>query len=87
MANHKSALKRWRQNDKIRARNAGARSTCRTAIKVAQAAIEAGDKEAAKSAFLKAEKIIASASTKRLYHKNNASRKVSRLAKRLAALA
>ena len=44
------------------------------------AAIEAGDKEAANAALVAATKAIEMAASKGVYHKNNASRKVSRLA-------
>lgn len=86
MANHKSALKRIRQNEKIRVRNSAARATCRTAVKKTRIAIESGDKEQAATAFKTAEKTLASAATKRLYHKNNVQRKIGRLAKQVAAL-
>ena len=64
MANHKSALKRIRQNEKIRVRNSAARATCRTAVKKTRIAIESGDKEQAATAFKTAEKTLASAATK-----------------------
>ena len=79
MANHKSALKRLRQNAKRKVRNNAQRSACRTAIKKTHAAIKEGSLEQAKELFLKAESIIAKAANKGLYHKNNASRKISRL--------
>ena len=44
------------------------------------AAVEAGDKEAAQAALVSATKVIESAASKGVYHKNNAARKVSRLA-------
>lgn len=86
MANHKSALKRIRQNEKINERNSGARARCRTAVKKTRIAIAEGNKETAVQALQVAEKVLASAATKRLYHKNNAQRKISRLAKQVAAL-
>ena len=86
MANHKSALKRIRQNEKIRDRNSKARSACRTAVKKTRAAIASGDKDAATAAFRVAQKALATAATKRLYHKNNVQRRIGRLAKQVAAL-
>ncbi|MCL4125280.1 UNVERIFIED_CONTAM: hypothetical protein GTU68_056340 [Idotea baltica] len=80
MANHKSAKKRIKQNSKIREANRSIRSTCRTAIKKVKTAISEGDKSKAKELFASAEKIIATAATKGIYHKKNASRKISRLA-------
>lgn len=44
------------------------------------AAVEGGDKAAASAALVNATKIIEAAASKGVYHKNNASRKVSRLA-------
>ena len=84
MANHKSALKRHRQGLARRARNRTTRSSCRTAIKKVRAAIEGGDVTAASELLRQAQKSIATAATKGVYHKRNASRKISRLAKLVA---
>ena len=84
MANHKSAEKRNRQNSKIRVRNRSARANVRTAMKKASAAQVAGSADAA-TLVRSAESIIAKAANKGLYHPKNAARKVSRLAKKLAA--
>ena len=48
---------------------------------VNHAAIEAGDMAAAKSTLVAAETALCKAATKGVLHKNNASRKVSRLSK------
>jgi small subunit ribosomal protein S20 len=81
MANHKSAIKRHRQSLKRRDRNRDVRANVRTAIKKVRALIEKGDETGAKASLLEAEKTIAKASAKGLYHKKNASRKISRLTK------
>jgi len=81
MANHKSAIKRHRQSLKRRDRNRDARANVRTAIKTVRALMEKGDEVGAKASLLEAEKTIAKASSKGLYHKKNASRKISRLTK------
>lgn len=86
MANHKSALKRLRQNQVIRQRNASTRTACRTAVKKALAVISAGDRVAAAAAVRNAEKMLATAASKGIYHKANVSRRVSRLAVRLSAM-
>jgi small subunit ribosomal protein S20 len=86
MANHKSAIKRNRQNQKIRARNVQAKSACRTAVKKARTAIDTGDKKVATDLVKKAEKILATAANKKLYHKNNVARTISRLNKKLSTL-
>ena len=80
MANIKSAKKRILVTDKKTARNKSIRSKVKTSIKKVEAAVEAGDKEAATAALKAATSEIDRAQTKGVYHKNNASRKVSRLA-------
>lgn len=79
MANIKSAIKRARQNVKLRQHNASARSMYRTYVKNVLKAIEAGDKEAAKTAFMQAQKVVDTAAGNGLIHKNKAARIVSRL--------
>ena len=83
MPNHKSAEKRLRQNVKKRIRNRLVKSACRTAVKKVNKAIEENDIERAREYFLIAEKKLASAATKGIYHKKNASRRISRLALKL----
>lgn len=87
MANIKSAIKRARQNTKRRAHNASARSMYRTYVKNVLKAVEAGDKEAATAALLKAKPVIDKAAGKGLIHKNKAARVKSRLNAKLKALA
>lgn len=60
-------------------RNKAIKSGVKTAIKKVYAAIEAGDKAAAAEALKVATTAIDKATTKGIYHKNNAARKVSRL--------
>lgn len=80
MANIKSAKKRILVSRTKAERNKSIRSSVKTAMKKVFAAIESGDKAAAQAALVSATKIIESAASKGVYHKNNASRKVSRLA-------
>lgn len=87
MANIKSAIKRARQNVKLRQHNASARSMFRTYVKNMLKAVESGDKEAALAAFTKAQPIIDKASSKGLIHRNKAARIKSRLVARLKAMA
>jgi small subunit ribosomal protein S20 len=87
VANIKSAIKRARQNVKIRQHNASARSMFRTYVKNVLKAVEAGDVEAARAAFTKAQPIIDKAAAKGLIHKNKASRIKSRLVARVKAMA
>ena len=79
MANIKSAKKRILVSRTRAERNKAIRSGVKTAVKKVYAAIEAGDKAAAKEAMLNAASTIDKAASKGVYHKNNASRKVSRL--------
>ena len=87
MANIKSAIKRARQNTKLRQRNAGARSMFRTFIKNVLKAVEAGNHEEARAAYNKAQPIIDKAAGKGLLHKNKAARIKSRLSARVKAMA
>ena len=79
MANIKSAKKRIEVIDKKTLRNKMIKSNVKTVIKKVEAAIAAGDKEAAQANLLVAISEIDKAASKGVYHKNNASRKVSRL--------
>ena len=81
MANIKSAKKRILVSRTRADRNKAIRSGVKTAIKKVYAVIETGDKEAAKAELAAATKTIEMATSKGVYHKNNAARKVSRLAK------
>jgi small subunit ribosomal protein S20 len=87
VANIKSAIKRARQNEKLRQHNASARSMFRTYVKNVLKAVESGDKEAANAAYAKAQPIIDKAASKGLIHKNKAARIKSRLIARVKTLA
>lgn len=87
MANIKSAKKRILVNQTKAARNKAIRSKVKTSIKKVDAAIAAGDKAAAQAALLAATTEIDKATSKGVYHKNTASRKVSRLAKAVNGVA
>ena len=86
MANIKSAKKRILVSNKKAERNKSIRSAVKTSIKKVEAAVAAGDKEAAAAALVNATSTIDKAESKGVYHKNNASRKVSRLSKAVNAL-
>ncbi len=87
MANIKSAKKRILVNKTRHDRNKSIKSAVRTAIKKVEAAVAAKDKDAAQAALLSATSTIDKAAKKGVYHKNNAARKVSRLAKLVNSLA
>ena len=87
MANIKSAKKRILVAEKRAARNKSIRSKVKTSVKKVDAAIAANDKEAAKKALTAATSELAKAVSKGVYHKNYASRKVSRLSKAVNQMA
>lgn len=86
MANTRSAIKRIRQNQKRRLRNRFYRGRARTTIKQARQAISAEDLEAAREKTMEAISALDKAAVKGVVHKNNASRRKSRLMKQLVAL-
>ena len=86
MANTPSAKKAAR---KIAARtevNKTRRSNMRSNVRKLEEAIATGDASAAKAELQRVQPIIMRAATKGIIHKNNAARKVSRLAARVKAL-
>ncbi len=87
MANIKSAKKRILVTETRTARNKAIRSKVKTSIKKVTAAIEANDKAAAQAALVAATAEINKAASKGIYHKNNSSRKISRLTKAVNKMA
>lgn len=87
MANSPQAKKRARQNDVARLHNASLRSMVRTYLKKVDAAIEAGDAEAAKAAYDSAVPVLDRVADKGIFHKNKAARHKSRMNTRIKALA
>lgn len=85
MANIKSSKKRAKQNGVRRLRNIARRSDIKTNCKKIELALAEKNLEEAKSLLKVAESKIARASGKGLLKKNTASRKISRLAKKVAA--
>jgi small subunit ribosomal protein S20 len=84
LANHKSALKRNRQSILRRDRNRVNRTKVKTVVKKIDAAIETeGSVEKAQEALKNAVPIIERAATKGAFHKKTASRKISRLTKKV----
>ncbi|WP_022850292.1 30S ribosomal protein S20 [Limisalsivibrio acetivorans] len=87
MAHTLSAKKRIRQNEKRNLANRAYKSRMKTTIKKFLSAVESGDKETAAKAYLDAERTIRKIASKGVIHKNQASRRVSRLATRLSSMA
>jgi small subunit ribosomal protein S20 len=86
MANTKSAKKAARQTVRRTAVNKTRRSSMRTEMRKVEEAIASGNKEAARAALKEAEPVIARSAQKGVVHRKTASRKVSRLAKRIGAM-
>ena len=83
MANHKSAEKRNRQSQVRRLRNKSNRSRMKTAIRKIDEAVIAGSADEAREALKAAIPVIAKTASKGTIHKKTASRKISRLTKRV----
>lgn len=84
MANHKSALKRNRQSIVRRDRNRINRTKVKTAVKKVDTAIEVESSvEKAQEALKSAVPVIERAAVKGAFHKKTASRKISRLTKKV----
>ena len=86
MANSPQAKKRARQNEARATVNKTRRSRIRTFLRKVEEAIASGDKDAAAAALRAAQPELRRGVTKGVFHKNTASRKVSRLAARVKAL-
>ena len=81
-----SAIKRARQAEKRNTRNRVERSKIKGAMKTVETAVKGGDKESAVSVLASAAKLICSARSKGIIHKNNAARKISRLTRKVNAV-
>ena len=79
MANIKSAKKRIKVIARKTLENRIIKTQTKTAIKRFLIAVDSGDKDVAKVALIRAISAIDKATTKGILHKNNASRKKSRL--------
>jgi small subunit ribosomal protein S20 len=86
MANTPQAKKRIRRNDKRADINGARKSRIRGFVKKVEAALEAGDKDAARTALSAAQPEMARGVARGVFHKNTVARKMSRLSKRVAAL-
>jgi small subunit ribosomal protein S20 len=86
MANTKSARKATRVIARRTEVNKARRSLLRNSVRKVEEAIQSGDRKAALAALKVAEPAIMRAAQRGIVHKNNASRKVSRLAHRIAGL-
>ena len=87
MANHKSALKRNRQNKTRNARNNTRRTQVKTATKKTLAAVASKDQKSAKQILQQTEKAISKVAGAGVIHRRTASRKISQLAKQVHQMA
>lgn len=87
MANTSSAKKAVRKIERRTAVNRARRSQMRTYVRKVEEALATGDAQAAQAALSAAEPIMMRAAQNGIVHKNNASRKISRLTTRVKALA
>ena len=81
MANHKSALKRARQNELSRLRNKAVKTRVKSIIKDVRFSVEESSNEDVMAKMIAAQTLIDKASKKGVIHKKTASRKISRLSK------
>lgn len=86
MAQHKSALKRIRSNDRRRQVNRARLGRLRTFVKLVEKAIKDGDKETAQAALKVAEPAMMRGAQKGVIPRNTARRKMSRLSAAIKAL-
>jgi small subunit ribosomal protein S20 len=87
MANHKSALKRFRQSEKRRTHNRIYRTRVRTLVKKARTSISGNTElDEAREAARVAIRDLDMAASRGTIHPNNAARRKGRLMKQLAAL-
>lgn len=87
MANTPQSKKRARQIERRTEVNKARRSRIRTYLRKVEEAIASGDADAAKAALQAAQPELMRGVTKGVYHKNTASRKISRLASRVKVVA
>lgn len=87
MAHHKSAEKRIRQTETRTAQNRARSSRIKTEVKKVEQALASGNKAAAEAALRDAQPELQRGVSKGLLHRNTVARKVSRLSKRVKALA
>ncbi len=86
MPNIKASVLSVKKDQKRRARNIAAKTGVKKATRKVLDAIKAGNADEVKTLFVEAQKAIDRAAANNVYHKNNAARKKSRLAKKINAM-
>lgn len=83
---HKSTIRRARQSERRHERNRATVNTVKTLIKKVQSAVAGKNADEAKASLLEATSAIGKAVSKGVFHRNTASRRISRLALRVNGL-
>ena len=83
MANHKSALKRAKQNEIRRLRNMGYKTRVKKAVRDVRSAVVENSADNAQESLRKAVSIIQKSASKGAVHRKRASRKISRLSRQV----
>lgn len=78
-----SAIKRIRQSEKCELRNQSVETKIKTHIKKLETVIPTGNKDEIDKVLREAIKVISSAASKGIIHRNAASRKISRITKKV----
>lgn len=86
MANIKQSLKRHRQSEKARVRNKAVRTRVKNSIKEVRSAIRVKDKDQAQSALRRANSVLDRAASKGVIHRRKATRRISRLSRKVDAM-
>lgn len=86
MANHKSSVKRAKQETKRRMTNKMKTAKARTTVKALKEAVAKGDKTTAATLLSKAQSLLAKLAKSPAMKKQTASRKTSRLTKAVASI-
>jgi small subunit ribosomal protein S20 len=81
LANHKSAIKRARQNESRRLRNKAVKTRTKSIVKDVRAVVEETSNGDVRAKLTAAQSLFDKASKKGVIHKKTAARKISRLAK------
>lgn len=80
-----SVLKRARQADKLRLRNQSVKTEIKTQIKKVETALSSKNKEEIDKVVKPTIKLLSSAASKGIIHKNTASRKISTVSRKVNA--
>lgn len=86
MANHPSAAKRHKQSIKHNIKNRKIKSSITTAAKKLLGAVSSKDSSASIEHVKEFKKLVSKAASKKVYHKNAAKRKISRMEKKVSSL-